>query len=165
MKNANNDHVKTQLFEHFYSVWEERYEKLKKALRYIETYPYLFNHPVLTKLINAGDLDHSHTIWLDLLLKFYHPDDIHFFKPWHVMILESYYQYYVDLSDEKLPVFYFDFTYTTHQWARTTVFESITEFMLIPDQQDIDIDGRIEWCRFQVFLEDTKNISPDDFGL
>jgi hypothetical protein len=88
----------------FYNNWDIEFANLKKALISIketENQLHLFE---FKSIVDAKDLDNHHCSWLHLMSK-YQGLEKDFFKMYFVPIEKEIYNYYVDLSDENLPVF------------------------------------------------------------
>lgn len=132
--------IKQPLFDQFLWVWGPRYQKLKMALEYIHTYPNLYHNKLMPRFYKSSELDYSQTEWIWLCHQLEHPIEKVFFKPWYVFVMKGEYSYFIDLSDEQLPLYTNTFQWISPRlWLKSPVFDKLSDYLLIPDDSRIKL--------------------------
>lgn len=124
----------TKIWNSFLKDWGNQYINTKHILSYLNSYPEVLSNIKLTDIHKPDSIDAEHIEWLWLLSRFTHPIDIDFFKPYYVPIQKNSIDYFIDISDEKFPIFEIHyFFYEPYQWYKKYLVEDITELLLAPD--------------------------------
>jgi hypothetical protein len=116
----------------FISQWGLQFNDAKHILSYINSYPKSLVPAGIKSINTANNIVTTQKEWLRLLPLFYHPQEINFFKPWWVLMDINDYDYYMDLSDSKYPIFevkYYGFK--SEGWNKLVLFPDVSELLLM----------------------------------
>jgi hypothetical protein len=111
----------------FETHWLKQFTKVKSALKLLNLYPERLHLVGLGELLRPEQLELSQKDWIRLYNKLdsFEKD---YFKPYHVPINSDEYKIFIDLSDNKLPLFEPFYHYVKqHHWSQYNRFESIME--------------------------------------
>lgn len=164
MKSSINKDIKDQLFNDFFIEWQNKYEKLKDLLRYLETYSETLAQIKDFSLIKANDLDQEQREWLWLLTRLNNPIDTGFFKPWWILANSNEYDQFIDLSSPTFELFQIGyFPFQPYQWFKIPLIPDIQQFMLTIDDDKMYMDAvkrnleqSIVKINSELFVERTK---------
>ena len=145
------------LFDNFLNEWELQFNKIPSILRYITSYPEIaakFDelHPLSLESLNTSQLE-----WVSLVKQFDNPIETLFFKEYWVPIQKDGYDYFIDLSSEKLSVFetkYFFFE--PYCWYKQFTIENLSEFLLKIDNPEFDTENFFEKMKMERLFESIR---------
>jgi len=124
----------------FFNEWEKQLKDVSFILDFLHTYPKVLNQLKFEDVISSSELFKSQNDWIRICSK-YQGMEKEFFKPYWVPIRNSSFDYFIDLSDPKYPVFKFGFVFLEpYSYHRINLFDSIDELMLLGDS-DLNIEG------------------------
>lgn len=139
----------------FYKKWDKDLEKVMYILQYLHTYPNILNKIDIEDLITPNELKQKCQEWIHLYSK-YDGMEKDFFKPYWLPLQRNSYNYFLDISDNKYPVFsYSFFPFEPYSYTKTILFDSITDFMLLEDNQ-IDIE-ELKKNKFEELMTQIKS--------
>ena len=125
----------TNKIEQFILEWEEELKEVSHILRYLHTYPDILMQLDIEDLITAEDLYQRQAEWISLYSQ-YEGEELDFFRPYWIPIQKNTYSVFLDISQKKYPVFEFHYTSVKpYYYYSISMFESITDFMLIQDKE------------------------------
>ncbi|GEM_PF-2472384 len=127
----NEDRLK---WDSFLSEWNVQYLNVKYILTYLHSYPDVISKIKLTEIYTPDSIDSGHQDWLSLISKFTNPIDVEFFKPYYVPIQVNSIDCFMDISDNRYPIFEIHyFFYEPYRWYKKFIVEDICELLLAPD--------------------------------
>jgi len=128
----------------FKEKWGREYEKARHILRYLDSCPDVLAGLEMGKVISLEAMDASQEDWVRLCTQFDHPMEQEFFKPWWVPITKDDYDYFIDLSDQRFPVFNIHFYFLEpYGWQREFVVEDIS-VILLAEERGVDLQKVVE---------------------
>ncbi len=92
----------------FFQKWENQMNEVKKFLLLLGNKKKYSDEMEIISLLSPHELDKNQVIWLDLIAK-YTGLEKEFFKTHYVPIDRLSFEYFIDLSQEKLPIFKYKF--------------------------------------------------------
>lgn len=120
----------TNRYENFLSSWEPVFQRIPSILNILSSYPELCKK---IKFLSPRNLDHLHDIqkeWISVISRFDNPIETSFFKEYHVPVEKDSYDYFIDLSSDRLPIFLLNFYQSEpYHWYRSIVFNDVNELM------------------------------------
>jgi len=145
--------------------WSKQYKNAKYILSYLNSYPDVLTTIKLTDIYNPNSIDSAQKEWIWLCSKLTHPLDTEFFKPYWIPIQKESYDYFMDISDEKYPIFEIHyFFYEPFKWYKKFITEDISE-LLLADDTDLDLkqlvgkNERIRWRQVDAFFAERKRLA------
>lgn len=151
-------------WDSFLMNWSKQFEIVKHILSYLLTYPDVLSKIKLTDVHNANSIESAQKEWVWLCSKFTHPMDIEFFKPYWIPLEKNSYDYFMDISDEKYPIFEIHyFFYEPFKWYKKFITENISELLLAPDtgldiRQLLDKNDKVRWKNVDEFFAERKRL-------
>jgi hypothetical protein len=145
--------------------WSKQYENAKYILSYLNSYPDVLSTIKLTDIYNPNSIDSALKEWIWLCSKLTHPVDTEFFKPYWIPLQENSYDYFMDISDEKYPIFEIHyFFYEPFKWYKKFISEDISELLLANDtgldlKQLLGKNERIRWRQVDAFFAERKRLA------
>jgi len=114
----------------FKLTYSDRIEKLRSALLYQNTYSAELKLLKLANLVQIDELDSHLKEWISLVSNFEETEK-EYFKPYWVPIRTDNYSYFIDLSDDNLPLFETTyFIYEPTSYFNTVLFASVKDLMI-----------------------------------
>jgi len=114
--------------------WQAELEDVKHILRYLMSYPDVLSEAELANLVTPEKLIKHQRGWVELYLS-YDGLEKDFFRPYWVPVNSSDYDYFMDLSDSKYPIFNTYFHWIHPQcYIRENLFNSVNDLMLAEDR-------------------------------
>jgi hypothetical protein len=127
----------TDLFLH---EWDKQLQDLSFILDFLNTYPQIIKQIGLDDLLTSDELIKSQLDWVKICSQ-YEGMEKEFFKPFWAPIQKSTLSYFIDLSNQKYPIFKYGFVFfEPYSYERMDLFNSIDELMLLGDS-NTDIEG------------------------
>ena len=151
-------------WDSFILEWNAQYLNAKHILCYLNTYPGVLSKVKLADIHNSNSIDSAHQEWLWLISKFTNPIDIEFFKPYFVPIKVDSIDYFIDISDDKYPIFEVHyFFYEPYKWYKQFIVEDITEMLLAQDtgldlRKVLKENDRKRWKDVDEFFAERKRL-------
>ena len=151
-------------WDSFILEWNAQYLNAKHILCYLNTYPGVLSKVKLADIHNSNSIDSAHQEWLWLISKFTNPIDIEFFKPYFVPIKVDSIDYFIDISDDKYPIFEVHyFFYEPYKWYKQFIVEDITEMLLAQDtgldlRKVLKENDRKRWTDVDEFFAERKRL-------
>ncbi len=145
------------LFDNFLNEWELQFNKVPPILRYIISYPEIASkfdelHPLSQDCLNTSQLE-----WVSLVKQFDNPIEGTFFKEYWVPIQKDGYDYFIDLSSEKLSVFETKFFFfKPYFWYKQFIAEDLSEFLITIDNPEFDSDNFFEKMKMDRLFESIR---------
>lgn len=133
----------------FFQKWENQIRDISFILNFLHTYPQVLKQFEFQDLITSDDLINSQSDWVRYCSKYYGLEK-EFFMPYWVPIQKSSFDYFIDLSDKKYPIFKFSFFDSIYK--RIDLFSSVNE-LLLACGSDVDFKSiaegyRDEWQKY-----------------
>lgn len=144
--------------------WEKPYRDSKHILTYLNSYPKILSTLKIGELHNPISLDDSQIEWIWLCSKFDNPVESEFFKPYWIPIEVNSYDYFIDISDEKFPIFDIHFFfYEPFRWYKKFLCTDIKDILLAPDtgldlRIMLDKNDKIRWNKVDEFFEERRRL-------
>lgn len=143
------------IIKDFFEKWGKDLDQVTHILQYLHTYPHILNKIEIEDLISPDELKQKCQEWISLYSK-YEGMEKDFFKPYWISLQRNSYNYFLDISDNKYPVFsYSFFPFEPYTYNKAILFDSITDFMLLEDNQ-IDIE-ELRKNKFEELMIQIKN--------
>jgi hypothetical protein len=128
----------------FVEEWGRQLEDARHILRYLDSCPDVLSGLKMGEVLDEMDMDSSQEDWVRLCTRFDHPMEQEFFKPWWVPVTKDEYDYFIDLSDKRFPVFNIHFYFLEpYGWSREVVVEDISVILLAEDS-GVDLQRIVE---------------------
>jgi hypothetical protein len=89
----------------FLNEYGRQYTNAFHIITYLKSYPEVLEKIRLFDLIEVKQIEARQKDWLRLCNQFYHQLERDFFKPYWIPLNSDGYDYFIDLSDEKFPIF------------------------------------------------------------
>lgn len=120
---------KQKLYKEFLNEWGEQFSKITQILKELALYPEIISDLFKDELLSIEDIDESQLEWVSLFSQFDYSEKM-FFKPFWVPITKNSYDFFIDISDNKFPIFDTVFIpIVHHQWYKIFVFKNINELL------------------------------------
>ena len=120
----------TKRYENFLSSWGPVFQRIPSILNILSSYPELCKK---IKFLSPRNLDHLHDIqkeWISVISRFDNPIETSFFKEYHVPVEKDSYDYFIDLSSDRLSIFLLNFYQSEpYHWYKSIVFNDVNELM------------------------------------
>jgi len=127
---SNSINAKEQLYYTFLKRYGNRFDKIPAIIQYLNTYPAVFTALKIKKLINHEEVSIRQKEWVWLVSNFKGQEKDHF-KPYWFPIEKEGYDFFIDLSNEHLPLFESTFyIFEPYGYFNTVLFNSINDLML-----------------------------------
>ena len=121
---------KETAYDNFILLYGQNLEKLRSALHYLNTYSSEIKSLKIDNLVKSDKLDSHLKEWVWLVYNYDGLDKDHF-KPYWIPIQTEEYSFFIDLSDENLPVFETTyFIYEPYSYFNTVIFTSVKDLMI-----------------------------------
>lgn len=156
--------IRRQIWYSFLNEWGELYDNVKHILSYLNTYPGLLTSIKLSDIHNCFSIDEVQKEWIWLCSKFNHPNEKEFFRPYWIPIQVDSYDYFLDLSDNKYPIFEIHFFfYEPFRWYKKFIITDITELLLAPDtglnlRKVLNKNDKIRWNQVSEYFEERRQL-------
>lgn len=119
----------------FINSWGLQYKNAKHILSYLNTYPEVLNALKIDIIHAPFNLDEIQNEWLWLCSKFDNCIEKDFFKPYWIPLEKSSYDYFMDISDMKYPIFEIHyFCIEPHRWYKKFIARDIRDLLLAPEK-------------------------------
>jgi|APSaa5957512493_1039668.scaffolds.fasta_scaffold91923_1 hypothetical protein len=130
----------------------DRLKNVGFALDYISSYLRDDHGRQYKTFLRCDQMIASQSDWLILLAKLSHPIDTNFFKEYWAPLEYDSYDWFVDLSEERIPVFetvYLHHSDDKYSWHRLELFDSLTDMMICFEDRDLNGVKSIETRRME----------------
>lgn len=136
---------KIQLFNTFNKQWGHKFEKIPAILNYLSSYPIIVSKINEFNLLTTKELNASQLEWISLIAQFDNPIEISFFKDYWVPIQKNGYDYFIDISSDKFPIFKVHYIFfEPYRWYKEYIIEDLTILFSKIDELNFDINGYFE---------------------
>lgn len=148
----------------FNQEWGMQYKNAKHILSYLNTYPVVLNTLKFGEIHNPVNLDDAQNEWIWLCSKFDNPLETEFFKPYWIPIEVNSYDYFMDISDEKYPIFEIHyFFYEPFRWYKKFITTDIKDLLLAPDtgldlRKLRDKNDKIRWAQVDEYFKERRRL-------
>jgi hypothetical protein len=114
----------------FYSKWKNELKDIYSIIDFLNSYPDMLISLGMEDFIKTIELEASQRNWINLCSK-YTGMEKDFFKPHWVPLNSHGYNYFLDMSDPKYPIFEYTFVFfEPYSYEKILLFASIGELML-----------------------------------
>ena len=129
-------------FEQYCLQWENQLNDMSHILNHLNTYPELLKSIGVKQLITSDRLIQNQLDWFQVTKKYYGMEKSFFKSHWVSLDLFNY-EFFIDMSDPKYPVFNFTFIFSEpYEYVKLICFESINDLLLAVDNKtDTDSIG------------------------
>lgn len=133
-------------FRTFLLNWQNEFKQIPHILYLITSYSEFNNHFKDINLISKNELEQSQQAWVTLVMKFEHPMEKDFFKPYWVPIEKNSYNHFIDLSSGTYSIFsttYYPFE--PYGWIKEYLFHDVSLLFQSFGDKSINIDEELEF--------------------
>jgi hypothetical protein len=144
--------------------WGEKYRNAKHILAYLNSYPKVLSSIKMEEIHKSENLDEAQIDWIWLCSKFDNPIEKDFFKPYWIQLSVNSFDYFMDISDEKYPIFEVCyFFYEPYRWYKKFISEDIRDILLSPDtgldlRKILDKNDKIRWQQVSMFFKERRRL-------
>ena len=133
---------KNILFSNFLKNWEIQFSQVPYILKYLASYPEILSRIKDLPLLNEDELLASQLEWVSLVARLSDPIETSFFKSFWVPIQKNSYDYFIDLSQEPLPLFKIHYFFLKpHHWFQEIIISDLKDFFISIDNPTFSIDN------------------------
>ncbi|MGE4289575.1 MAG: hypothetical protein AB7E36_12880 [Salinivirgaceae bacterium] len=160
---------KQKLFNNFSSKWQKPFSLIPHLLEYISSYPSIISKFKDYIPLSANELNESQLEWISLVAQFDNPIETSFFKDYWVPIQKNGYDYFIDISSDKFPIFEVHyFFFEPYRWYKEYVIDDVITFLSIVDNENFNVDEYFQkhkkesWAKVQDFFKERKELGLSD---
>ncbi len=160
---------KQLLFRSFLRDWGERFESVPFIVKYLSTYPELIAKIEDFVPSNLDSLDAAQLEWVSLVAQFDNPIETSFFKDYWIPIQKNGYDYFIDISSDKFPIFEVHyFFFEPYRWYKEYIIDDVITFLSNIDNEKFNIKAYFKkhkdesWSKVEGFFKERKDLGLSD---
>jgi hypothetical protein len=157
------------LFERFKEKWNDKLKQIPNVLKYLSSYPEIVSKIEGFQPLSNNEVSESQLEWISLIAQFDNTIETSFFKDYWVPIQKNGYDFFIDISSDKFPIFEVHyFFFEPYRWYKEYVIDDVITFLSIVDNENFNIDDYFQkhkkesWAKVQEFFNERKELGLSD---
>lgn len=136
---------KVILFGRFKEKWNDKLKQIPNVLKYLSSYPEIVSKIEGFQPLSYNEVSEFQLEWISLIAQFDNPIETSFFKDYWVPIQKNGYDYFIDISSGKFPIFEVHyFFFEPYRWYKKYIVEDLTSLLSKIDDSKFDLNEYFE---------------------